>query len=138
MLSQYLMFNEDCAEALAAYEKAFGAKITEMKRYSDVPAGSGFIMDEGQKDLVLNAMVEIDGAMFMCADSGEARGIGRNMYMSYMNTDEAVVRRAWDILKEDAEVYMELHETFFATAHGSLRDRFGINWMFTAEKEFGA
>lgn len=45
-----------------------------------------------------------------------------------------LVRNAWNLLKEDAEIYMDLAPTFFATLHGSLRDRFGVNWMFTGER----
>ena len=45
-----------------------------------------------------------------------------------------LVRNAWNLLKEDAEIYMDLAPTFFAALHGSLRDRFGVNWMFTGER----
>lgn len=48
---------------------------------------------------------------------------------------EAAVRKAWDVLKEGGEVYMELAPSFFAKAHGSLRDKYGINRMFTAMKQ---
>jgi len=56
------------------------------------------------------------------------------MYISLSTKDEAMVRKAWDTLKLGGEIYMELTPTFFAAVHGSLRDRFGVNWMFTALK----
>jgi PhnB protein len=43
-----------------------------------------------------------------------------------------MVRRAWAALAEAAKVFMALVPSFFAKLHGSLRDRFGVNWMFTA------
>jgi PhnB protein len=38
------------------------------------------------------------------------------------------------MLKQEGEVYMDLAPSFFAKLHGSLRDKYGINWMFTALK----
>ncbi|KPU44634.1 hypothetical protein OXPF_17200 [Oxobacter pfennigii] len=60
--------------------------------------------------------------------------IGNNMYVSITTKDEAFIQKAWDILKQDGEVYMEPTSSFFTTLHGSLRDKFGINWMFTVLK----
>jgi PhnB protein len=54
------------------------------------------------------------------------------MYVTITTGDEAMVLRAWDALKEGGEVYMALQPSFFAKLHGSLRDQFGVNWMFTA------
>jgi PhnB protein len=56
------------------------------------------------------------------------------MYVSITIKDAAFVQKAWDILKQNGEIYMELAPSFFAALHGSLRDKFGINWMFTALK----
>lgn len=56
---------------------------------------------------------------------------GANMYISVTTKDLSLVENAWDLLKQDAEIYMELASTFFAELHGSLRDKFGVNWMFT-------
>ena len=134
MLGHYLMFNGNCAEALKVYEKAFGGKITEMQRYGDMPPNPAFPIAEKDKDRVLHARLSIEGGELMCADSSQRSQSGDNMYVSITTKDEAAVRKAWDILKEDGEVYMELAPSFFANAHGSLRDKYGINWMFTAMK----
>ncbi|MCL2352478.1 MAG: hypothetical protein FWC55_08110, partial [Firmicutes bacterium] len=64
-------------------------------------------------------------------DGKNRRADGENMYITMTTKDAAAVQKAWDTLKEGAEVYMDLAPTFFAALHGSLRDRFGINWMFT-------
>ena len=56
------------------------------------------------------------------------------MYVSITAKDADFIQKAWNVLKQDGEVYMELTASFFAVLHGSLRDRFGINWMFTAIK----
>jgi PhnB protein len=132
MLGHYLMFDGNCAEALDAYSKAFNVEVKEKKTYGDMPPNPEFPVAEQDKGLVLHARMEIDGTELMCADSSRANTAGNNMYISYTTDDEAAVRRAWDVLAEGGQVYMELTPSFFAAAHGSLRDRFGVNWMFTA------
>lgn len=134
MLGHYLMFNRNCAEALLVYEKAFDAKITEIQKYSDMPPTPNFPIPEEDKGLVLHARIQLDGEEIMCADASEPGKIGNNMYVSITTKDAAFIQKAWNVLKQDGEIYMELTESFFAVLHGSLRDRFGINWMFTAIK----
>lgn len=131
MISHYLMFNRNCAEAMAVYAAAFDGKVLEVSKYGDMPPDPSFPVSEADRDLVLNARLEIDGMEIMCADSTRVSS-GDNMYVSITTQDRALVQQAWDILKQDGEVYMELAPSFFAVLHGSLRDRFGINWMFTA------
>lgn len=128
------MFNRNCAEALLVYEKAFGAKITEMQKYSDMPPYPNFPIPAEDKGLVLHARIQLDGGEVMCADASEPSGVGNNMYVSITTKDAALIQKAWNELKQDGEIYMELTASFFAVLHGSLRDRFGINWMFTAIK----
>ncbi len=134
MLGHYLMFNRNCEEALKTYEKAFGTTISEMQKYSDMPPNPAFPIADQDKNLVLHSRINIEGAELMCADSSEACTSGDNMYVSITTKDEAAVKKAWDILSQGGEVYMELTPSFFAKLHGSLQDRFGINWMFTALK----
>lgn len=134
MLGHYLMFNRNCTEALLVYEKAFDAKITEMQKYGDMPPNPNFPIPEENKGLVLHSRIQLDGGEIMCADASERGEVGNNMYVSITTKDAALIQRAWNVLKQDGEIYMELTESFFAVLHGSLRDRFGINWMFTAIK----
>jgi PhnB protein len=130
MLGHYLMFNGDCAQALEDYAKAFSVTVAEMQRYGDVP-DAGFPISEEQKGLVLHARLVIDGTDIMCADSTDRSLAGSNMYITLTTMDAEMVKKAWDALEPKAEVYMPLTQTFFALAHGSLRDRYGVNWMFT-------
>ncbi len=133
MFSHYLLFNRNCAEALEVYTKAFGAKVTELKKYGDIP-NPGFQVSESDKNLVLHARLKWGDTEIMCADGEERCQPGTNMYISVTTKDLSLVENAWDLLKQDAEIYMELTSTFFAELHGSLRDKFGVNWMFTGLK----
>ena len=59
MISHYLLFNRNCSEALETYVKAFGAQITEMQKYGDVP-NSGFPIDDNDKNLILHSRLKLD------------------------------------------------------------------------------
>ncbi|HML47458.1 MAG TPA: VOC family protein [Clostridia bacterium] len=132
MIGSYLMFDGRCAEALAVYERALGAKVMEMQKYGDMPPNPAFPIAEQDKGLVLHAKLQVESSEIMCADSTERTTPGDNMYVTITTPDEAMVRKAWTTLAEGGEVYMALEPSFFAKLHGSLRDRFGVNWMFTA------
>lgn len=134
MLGLYLMFNRNCMEAIQTYEKAFAAETVEIQKYGDMPANPAFSIADADKSLVLHARLRLGGMEIMCADSAGRSAGGDNMYASITTKDAAFVQRAWDLLKQGGEVYMELAPTFFAALHGSLRDKYGVNWMFTALK----
>jgi PhnB protein len=128
------MFNRNCADALDFYSKAFDAKIIEMQKYGDMPPNPAFPIAESDKNLVLHARIEIAGMEIMCADGSEKIIAGDNMYISVTVKDSSMVQKAWDILKQNGKIYMELTPSFFAVLHGSLQDKFGISWMFTVSK----
>lgn len=132
MISHYLLFNRNCDEAVRTYEKAFHGKITEMRTYADMPSNPDFPIPEADRNLVLHARLKLFDMEIMCADSSERSISGTNMYVSVTTEDGACVERAWEILKQGGKIYMELTPSFFAKKHGSLQDKFGINWMFTA------
>jgi PhnB protein len=128
------MFNGKCKEALALYEKAFNIKINELKRFGDMPPNPNFPISEDKKDFILHSKFVLDGMEVMCSDSSGEIQSGSNMYVSITTKDETLVKQAWDILKDAGKIYMELQPSFFALAHGSLQDKFGISWMFTVLK----
>ncbi|MCX7615422.1 MAG: VOC family protein [Clostridiales bacterium] len=134
MLGHYLLFNRNCGEAIKAYEKALDAKVIEIRKYGDMPPNPNFPISDEDKGLVLHARLNICGTEIMCADSSGKSLSGTNMYVSVTMKDAAFVQRAWDFFKQDGKVYMELAPSFFAVLHGSLQDKFGVNWMFTALK----
>ena len=135
MLGFYLLFNRNCAEAIETYQKALGTELVTIRKYGDLPPDPAFPVAEEDRDLGLHAQLRLDNIDIMCADSRDRSTPGDNMYVSVTTKDAELVQKAWDMLKQGGEVYMDLAPSFFASHHGSLRDRYGVNWMFTALKE---
>jgi len=133
MVGHYLLFSGNCEEALKTYEKAFDTKVIVIQRYRDMPSSPDFPIPESDLNLVLHSRLVIEGDEIMCADSREVPTSGNNMYISITSDDAEKVKKAWEVLKVGGEINMELAPSFFAKLHGNLQDRYGINWMFTAE-----
>lgn len=133
MIGHYLMFNRNCEEALSVYEKAFNTKVIMMQKYKDMPTNPNFPIAEGDLNLVLHARFAIDGTEIMCADGRYTPVYGNNMFITFTTGNMELVKQAWEILKVDGNIYMELNPTFFAKLHGHLQDKYGVNWMFSVE-----
>jgi PhnB protein len=134
MVGIYLMFNGKCVDALNLYEKAFSIKTTEIKKYGDMPPNPNFPVPDDKKGLILHSRLVLEGMDIMCSDSSSETQDGDNMYISITTKDEKMVKEAFNVLKDDGTVFMELQPSFFALYHGSLKDKFGVNWMFTVSK----
>ena len=132
MFQHYLMFSGDCEEALKTYEKAFGGKTTFLCRYGDTP---GATIPEDQKKLVMHANFFVGDSSIMCADYPYKTTPGDNVFVMPPFKTVAEVKKAWKVLKEGAEIKEDLGECFFAEIYGTLRDKYGINWMLMIEKK---
>ena len=110
----------------------FGGEILHMSKFGDMPPNPEFPISDDIKDNVLHCSINILGSVIMLSDSFNVQNSGNNMYIS-ISANETVVLKAWSELKKGGNVINDITPTFFAKQHGSLKDKFGINWMFTAE-----
>ena len=132
----YLMFDGRCKEALGLYEKAFGAKILELKQYKDTNNPS-FPVEEHQMEWVLNSHMDIFGMLVMAADAPSRSSSGDNMLVHIMPKTVEEAERAWEaLLEEGSKVFMKPTQTFFAKFHASIKDKYGVNWMFTVTQDY--
>ena len=131
-ISPYLSFNGNCAEAVAFYEKVFGVKANIM-RYKDAPPENGYQAPTGTENFVMHAQLEIDGEAIMFSDMPPEYPVtvGDNITITVEFGDADVAKAAFELLKADGKVHMELGETFWSKCFGTLTDRFGINWNIT-------
>ena len=132
MFQHYLMFSGNCEEALKTYERAFGGKITELCRYGDM---EGYAQDETQKNLIMHSTFVLGDGNIMCADYPHKTTPGDNAFVIPPLGTVDEVKKAWDILKEGGEITQELCTPFYAEIYGTLRDKYGINWMLMIDKK---
>lgn len=132
-ITPYLNFDR-CEDALNFYVKALGAEIKSMMRVSDGPKE---YQSPENNDKIMHATLTIgDQVTIMASDAmGQDITPGKNTSLS-LNFDNAdACRKAWDNMKEEAHIIMDLQSTFWAPQFGMLQDKYGINWMFNCDNQ---
>ncbi len=75
----------------------------------------------------------------MGTDAPESMGFrvsfGNNVYITLHPDTREETKRLFDALSEEGEVEQELQDMFWGDYYGSLRDRFGVQWMFNCEEK---
>lgn len=122
-LSPFIHFQGNCAEALAAYARIFGAPPPQMMAYPDTPAG--------QPPRIMHAQVEIAGSPLMASDfpHGSEGDPQQAMSVAVTLPDVAGAQAAFDGLAEAGAVIDAFGPTFFSPGYGMLKDRFGTHWV---------
>lgn len=132
MINPYLMFNGECEEAFRLYQNAFNGEIMAMPKYGEMPPNPDFPVAEEDRNLVLHAQLKLtESGVVMGADGKRTLPDSEKVYISVMLDSEEQAKRAWNMLKDGGTVFMELQPAFFAKLHGSLKDKYGICWMFS-------
>jgi PhnB protein len=132
-LTPYLLFDGNCQQAMEFYQSCFEGKLT-ITKVKDTPAKDQ--MPPIQLNKTINARLqsgklEISASDWLRPDRTPVRGNTACLYLSGGTFEELKV--LFDRLSEDAEVTDPLKEMFFGV-YGALNDKFGVRWMFTANK----
>ncbi len=132
MIKPYLIFNRECAQAFKLYQEAFDGEMVNVQKYGDMPPNPQFPVAESDKDLVLHAQLRLTETGFiMGSDSKRDYQNGDKVCISVEIDSEERAKKAWDVLKGGGSIQMDLQQTFFARLHGTVKDKYGVTWMFT-------
>ena len=132
MIKPYLMFNRECGEAFEWYQKAFDGEMILMQKYGEMPPNPNFPISESDKNLVLHAQLKLtDSGIIMGSDGKRDIPDGEKVVISVELDSEEQAKQAWNVLADGGSVFMDLQPTFFAKLHGSVKDKYGVSWMFT-------
>lgn len=128
-IQPYLFFEGRAEEALAFYQKVFGAEPQMLMRYKDSPIPKEQI-PPGSEDKVLHMAVKIGDSIVLgsdghCSGKPEFQGFS----LTYTAKDEADAVRVFAALSDGGTVRMPPGKTFFSPWFGIAADRFGIGWM---------
>jgi PhnB protein len=129
MISPAIHFNGNCNEAINFYEQVFDATDKHIDYFHDAPSNPGFDVTEDMKQLVMHSSLTICGTPINFSDTQD-KAIAGNMFCLnvYFQSAEEVCR-AFDKLKEDGKIIVELGPQFFSAMYGSIEDKFGIKWQ---------
>lgn len=132
-LTPYLLFDGTCHQAMEFYNSCFGGELTTMK-VKDSPAKD--FMPAFQHEKTINARlksnhIDISASDWLMPDRKAVRGNTVCLYLSGATLED--LKSLFEKLSEGAEVTDPLKEMFFGT-YGALNDKFGVRWMFQANK----
>lgn len=134
MIKPYLMFNRECEEAFKWYQKAFDGEMVMMQKYGEMPSDPNFPIAESDKNLVLHAQLKLtDSGSIMGSDGKRDFPDSQKVVISVELNSEDCAKNAWNVLADGGTILMDLQPTFFAKQHGSVKDKYGVSWMFTVE-----
>ena len=131
-LNPYLTFNGNCREAMEFYKACLGGELSIMG-VGDSPVKDQ--MPAESQNNVMHSMLRSDGMVLMASDMmmpGELVK-GNAITLAIIGRSKAALETFFTKLSEGGNVTQPLQETFFGI-FGTLTDKFGLNWMFQADK----
>jgi PhnB protein len=134
-LTPFLLFDGNCAEAMAFYQSCLGGELT-VTRLGDTPMGAGASAEQKRK--VTYSCLKSDTIEFSATDWLHPERIPRpgNTVAVYLQSDDgAELRTVFDRLAAGADEQLldDLRDMPFGT-YGHLADRYGVHWFFRGEK----
>jgi PhnB protein len=129
-------FAGQCKEAMALYEKAFGATVKFIIPYSDADKRDwDRPLTDDQKKMVYHAEMLIGTQRIMFADIIEfTPSKGTSLFLTITFEDAASVKRAYEVLKKDSTIIYPMTSTTYSSCFVSLIDKFGTRWALMTEQ----
>lgn len=125
-----------CEEAIALYEKAFGATTKLILRYSDADERDwNFPLTDEQKNLIYHAEMLIGNQRVFFSDIMEfdlSKGI--SLFLAIIFEDAESVKRAYEILEDGSTIIYPMKSTTYSSCFVSLVDKFGFRWVLMTEQ----
>ena len=129
----YLILGGNARQAIALYERAFGAKTERVQRFGDFDQSC----PAAQQDHIMHAELRFDGATIMLSDgatAGAAKAtpgtLEARVNIALGSEDEAAARRSFEVLAEKGTVVEPLAMAPWGALFGIVADELGIGWMF--------
>jgi len=132
-INVYINFNGNCREVVEFYAQVFETEKPKIMTFGDTPPNPAFVLPEEAKELVMHALLNINGSSVMFSDvfpgSPFIAGNNISLVIGSKNMDE--IKSLFNKLKDGGVVDMDLQETFWSKCYGSLTDKFGIMWQLS-------
>ncbi|PBJ11747.1 VOC family protein [Flavobacterium sp. ACN6] len=136
-VNPYLMFNGTCEEAFLFYKSVFGGEFPYMGRYKDAPAEEGEQLSEEAQNRIMHVSLPIGNTILMGSDShpryGDV-GFGDNFSISINTESREEADKIFTGLSAGGKVEMAMNDTFWGSYFGMFKDKFGVNWMVSFDK----
>ncbi|MGZ7108727.1 MAG: VOC family protein [Methanobacterium sp.] len=132
----FLLFDGNCAEAMAFYQKCLGGDLT-LTKLGDTSMSAQFPPEKHNRIInahLMSGAIDISAADWMASPAFEPKQ--GNMYAIFVigeTYDE--LKKVFDKLKYGAEKdwFQDLHDMPFGI-YGQFYDKYGVQWIFKGDK----
>lgn len=139
-VNPYLMFNGTCEEAFLFYKSVFGGDFPYIGKFKDAPAEEGEVLSEEALNRIMHVSLPIGNSILMGSDThpryGDV-GFGDNFSVSINAESREEADKIFNGLSAGGKVEMPMNDTFWESYFGMFKDKFGINWMVSFDKNEG-
>jgi PhnB protein len=139
-VNPYLMFNGTCEEAFLFYKSVFGGDFPYIGKFKDAPAEEGEVLSEEALNRIMHVSLPIGSSVLMGSDThpryGDV-GFGDNFSVSINAESREEADKIFNGLSAGGKVEMPMSDTFWGSYFGMFKDKFGINWMVSFDKNEG-
>lgn len=129
-INPYLNFDGKAEEAFTFYQSILGGELF-IQKMREAPGTEQ--LPEEEKNLVMHAALPIGNNVLMASDCLKSQGhvlhVGNNNYISLSPDSRQEADRVFNALVKGGTVEMPLQDMFWGDYFGSLKDRFGVQWM---------
>lgn len=137
-LTPFLLFEGNCAEAMAFYQACFGGELA-LTRLGDTPMKAAFPPEQHHKityACLANGAVEMSATDWLHPTRKPERGNTTALFVKSSDAGElkAIFARLSD--GADTQNFVALQEMPFGL-YGRLTDRYGKEWFFRGDKAAG-
>lgn len=132
-LNPYLNFAGNAEEAFGFYRSVFGGEFTTVVRFKDMPMEGVRIPTQDESKIMHIGLPIGPDQVLMASDALESLGQtlvpGNNVYISITPETKEEAKRLFEALAVGGTVEMPIADQVWGDYYGSLRDRFGVQWM---------
>lgn len=137
----YLNFDGKAEEAFKFYKSVFGGEFmgNGIMRMQDTPGCDEMNLTEEEKNRVMHVSLPLgNGQVLMASDiipsMGHQLTTGNNNYICLSTGSREESDKIFNGLSEGGKVEMPMQDMFWGDYYGSFKDKFGVCWMISYNK----
>jgi PhnB protein len=132
-LNTYLNFAGNTEEAFNFYKSVFGGEFSAVVKFKDMPMEGVNIPKEAENKIMHIGLPIGKDNVLMATDALESLGQklvqGNNYYINISPDSKAEADRIFNALSKGGTVEMPIADQPWGDYYGSLKDKFGVQWM---------
>ncbi len=132
-INPFIRFNDGkCVEAMNFYKECLGGEL-EFMTVKESPVAKD--MSDDKQDLIMHSTLKKGDWILVGSDMMRDRAIiGDSVGISLECESEEEIRKIFEKLSEDGDVFMPVDDTFWGALFGLVTDKYGVEWMLNFQK----